>query len=141
MCPVQVKFSVAGLQQNNSSPSIFANTRVTVILLCVWHDVQTSRILLKNAEGVQNAVTCLLFPSILHRAIFASLRFCVLLNTCLSQVPTSICSPECPLGHARKQFGIQKCCFNCEICPNGTYTNNTGKLLYTWKNIREMKAE
>ncbi|XP_030278004.1 taste receptor type 1 member 1-like [Sparus aurata] len=41
------------------------------------------------------------------------------------QVPTSQCSPECPVGHAKKQDGIHKCCFNCEICPNGTYINST----------------
>nr|XP_046253758.1 taste receptor type 1 member 1-like [Scatophagus argus] len=40
-------------------------------------------------------------------------------------VPTSVCSPECPVGHAKKQNGIHKCCFNCEICPNGTYVNST----------------
>ncbi|KAM6981952.1 taste receptor type 1 member 1-like [Tautogolabrus adspersus] len=41
------------------------------------------------------------------------------------EVPSSICTPECPIGHARKQNGIHKCCFTCEICPNGTYINTT----------------
>ncbi|XP_070825154.1 taste receptor type 1 member 1-like [Chaetodon trifascialis] len=41
------------------------------------------------------------------------------------EVPTSLCSPECPVGHAKKQNGIHKCCFNCEICRNGTYINST----------------
>ncbi|XP_070825145.1 taste receptor type 1 member 1-like [Chaetodon trifascialis] len=41
------------------------------------------------------------------------------------EVPTSLCSPECPVGHAKKQNGIHKCCFKCEICPNGTYMNST----------------
>ncbi|XP_041802279.1 taste receptor type 1 member 1-like [Chelmon rostratus] len=41
------------------------------------------------------------------------------------QVPTSLCSPECPVGYAKKQHGIHKCCFNCEICPNGSYVNST----------------
>ncbi|KAM9351208.1 taste receptor type 1 member 1-like [Symphorus nematophorus] len=41
------------------------------------------------------------------------------------EVPASLCSPECPEGYAKKQDGIHKCCFNCEICPNGTYINNT----------------
>ncbi|XP_040914058.1 taste receptor type 1 member 1-like [Toxotes jaculatrix] len=41
------------------------------------------------------------------------------------EVPTSLCSPECPVGHAKKQDGIHKCCFTCEICPNGTYINST----------------
>nr|XP_046253759.1 taste receptor type 1 member 1-like [Scatophagus argus] len=41
------------------------------------------------------------------------------------EVPTSLCSPECPVGHAKNQKGIHKCCFNCEICPNGTYVNST----------------
>ncbi|XP_041802276.1 taste receptor type 1 member 1-like [Chelmon rostratus] len=41
------------------------------------------------------------------------------------QVPTSLCSPECPVGHAKKQHGIHKCCFHCEICQNGSYINST----------------
>ncbi|XP_040914329.1 taste receptor type 1 member 1-like [Toxotes jaculatrix] len=41
------------------------------------------------------------------------------------EVPAALCSPECPVGHAKKQDGIHKCCFTCEICPNGTYVNNT----------------
>ncbi|XP_022597328.1 taste receptor type 1 member 1-like [Seriola dumerili] len=41
------------------------------------------------------------------------------------EAPTSVCSPECPVGHAKKQDGIHKCCFNCEICLNGTYVNST----------------
>uniref|UniRef100_A0A3B4T760 Taste receptor type 1 member 2-like n=1 Tax=Seriola dumerili TaxID=41447 RepID=A0A3B4T760_SERDU len=41
------------------------------------------------------------------------------------KAPTSVCSPECPVGHAKKQDGIHKCCFNCEICLNGTYVNST----------------
>ncbi|XP_070766879.1 taste receptor type 1 member 1-like [Enoplosus armatus] len=41
------------------------------------------------------------------------------------EVPTSMCSPECPVGYAKKQDGIHKCCFTCVICPNGTYVNNT----------------
>ncbi|XP_004554154.2 taste receptor type 1 member 2-like [Maylandia zebra] len=40
-------------------------------------------------------------------------------------VPTSLCSAECPVGYVQKQTGIHKCCFNCEICPNGTYINIT----------------
>ncbi|KAM4562517.1 taste receptor type 1 member 1-like [Odontesthes bonariensis] len=40
------------------------------------------------------------------------------------EVPTSVCSSECPLGYAKTQNGIHKCCFNCEICPNGTYINS-----------------
>uniref|UniRef100_A0A672YMZ5 Taste receptor type 1 member 1-like n=1 Tax=Sphaeramia orbicularis TaxID=375764 RepID=A0A672YMZ5_9TELE len=41
------------------------------------------------------------------------------------EAPTSLCSKECPVGHAKHQDGIHKCCFNCEICPNGTYINST----------------
>ncbi|XP_059189608.1 taste receptor type 1 member 1-like [Centropristis striata] len=41
------------------------------------------------------------------------------------EAPTALCSEECPVGHAKKQDGIHKCCFNCIICPNGTYVNNT----------------
>ncbi|KAK7884859.1 hypothetical protein WMY93_027982 [Mugilogobius chulae] len=41
------------------------------------------------------------------------------------QVPTSFCSLDCPVGYARQQIGIHKCCFNCIICPNGTFINIT----------------
>ncbi|XP_054464628.1 taste receptor type 1 member 1-like [Anoplopoma fimbria] len=41
------------------------------------------------------------------------------------KVPTSLCSQECDVGFAKKQDGIHKCCFDCEICPNGTYINKT----------------
>ena len=59
------------------------------------------------------------------------ISFHLSLNTCLLQVPTSLCSVECPAGFAKEQNGIHKCCFNCVICPNGTYVNTTGKLLFT----------
>uniref|UniRef100_A0AAX7TG40 G-protein coupled receptors family 3 profile domain-containing protein n=1 Tax=Astatotilapia calliptera TaxID=8154 RepID=A0AAX7TG40_ASTCA len=41
-------------------------------------------------------------------------------------VPTSLCSPECPAGYIKKRNGIYECCFDCEICANGTYVNITG---------------
>ncbi|XP_068198976.1 taste receptor type 1 member 1-like [Antennarius striatus] len=41
------------------------------------------------------------------------------------EVPSSLCSPECPVGHVKKQNGIQKCCFSCMVCQNGTYINST----------------
>ncbi|XP_047462121.1 taste receptor type 1 member 1-like [Mugil cephalus] len=41
------------------------------------------------------------------------------------EVPISRCSPDCPGGYKKKQDGIHKCCFKCEICPNGTYVNST----------------
>ncbi|XP_036390088.1 taste receptor type 1 member 1-like [Megalops cyprinoides] len=40
-------------------------------------------------------------------------------------VPVSRCSEECEKGHIRRPYGIFKCCFQCEICPNGTYVNVT----------------
>ncbi|XP_034393291.1 taste receptor type 1 member 1 [Cyclopterus lumpus] len=41
------------------------------------------------------------------------------------EVPTSLCSPECDVGFAKEEDGIHKCCFNCQICSNGTYINIT----------------
>ncbi|XP_031142515.1 taste receptor type 1 member 1 [Sander lucioperca] len=41
------------------------------------------------------------------------------------EVPTSLCSPECHTGYAKKLNGIHKCCFDCEMCPPGTYVNST----------------
>ncbi|XP_014834552.1 PREDICTED: taste receptor type 1 member 1-like, partial [Poecilia mexicana] len=41
------------------------------------------------------------------------------------KVPVSLCSKECPEGSAKHQEGTQKCCFNCTICPRGTYINST----------------
>ncbi|XP_074536724.1 taste receptor type 1 member 1-like [Halichoeres trimaculatus] len=40
-------------------------------------------------------------------------------------VPSSLCSKECSMGYVKEQNGIHKCCFACEICPNGTYINST----------------
>ncbi|XP_029012599.3 taste receptor type 1 member 1 [Betta splendens] len=42
-----------------------------------------------------------------------------------NDVPTSLCSQECPAGHQKHQIGSQKCCFNCEMCPTDTYINIT----------------
>ncbi|KAM6930098.1 taste receptor type 1 member 1-like [Lycodopsis pacificus] len=41
------------------------------------------------------------------------------------EAPTSLCSAECDVGFAKEQDGIHQCCFNCEICPDGTYINST----------------
>ncbi|KAM7412197.1 hypothetical protein PAMA_021922 [Pampus argenteus] len=41
------------------------------------------------------------------------------------EVPTALCSSECPVGYAKHQDGVHKCCFTCEMCPNGTYINIT----------------
>nr|XP_020471267.1 taste receptor type 1 member 1-like [Monopterus albus] len=38
-------------------------------------------------------------------------------------VPTSLCSEDCPIGYIRDKS--DKCCFTCDICPNGTYVNET----------------
>ncbi|XP_053280181.1 taste receptor type 1 member 1-like [Pleuronectes platessa] len=40
-------------------------------------------------------------------------------------VPTSLCSPECPVGYAKKSDAIHECCFTCQVCSNGTYVNST----------------
>ncbi|KAM9751961.1 G-protein coupled receptor family C group 6 member A-like [Menidia menidia] len=40
-------------------------------------------------------------------------------------VPASICSRECSAGYSKQQEGVHKCCFNCTICPKGTYINST----------------
>ncbi|XP_034001028.1 taste receptor type 1 member 1-like [Trematomus bernacchii] len=41
------------------------------------------------------------------------------------EVPTSVCSKECLVGFAKKYAGTHKCCFDCKICPNGSYVNIT----------------
>uniref|UniRef100_A0A8C7XTR9 G-protein coupled receptors family 3 profile domain-containing protein n=1 Tax=Oryzias sinensis TaxID=183150 RepID=A0A8C7XTR9_9TELE len=41
------------------------------------------------------------------------------------EVPTALCSPECPAGYAKKPNGMHKCCFTCEICKTNTYVNIT----------------
>ncbi|XP_029975143.1 taste receptor type 1 member 1-like [Salarias fasciatus] len=41
------------------------------------------------------------------------------------KVPASVCSQECPVGYKKEKAGIQNCCFNCEICQNGTFINVT----------------
>ncbi|XP_066547539.1 taste receptor type 1 member 1-like [Amia ocellicauda] len=39
--------------------------------------------------------------------------------------PVLVCSSECKDGFRKKQRGIHKCCFDCELCPNGTFVNYT----------------
>ncbi len=73
-------------------------------------------------------VTSLSLASTLHSILFASLTFYLLLNNVV-QVPTSLCSQECPVGYKKMQNGIHKCCFSCAICRRETYINSTGKLL------------
>ncbi|KAJ8016347.1 hypothetical protein DPEC_G00006270 [Dallia pectoralis] len=43
-----------------------------------------------------------------------------------NEVPSSICSPECPAGYWQLQTGQHKCCFDCLACPAQTFANNTG---------------
>ncbi|XP_029994048.1 taste receptor type 1 member 2-like [Sphaeramia orbicularis] len=40
-------------------------------------------------------------------------------------VPSSLCSIPCDEGYKKKTDGPHKCCFKCEICPEGTYVNTT----------------
>ncbi|XP_066552361.1 taste receptor type 1 member 1-like [Amia ocellicauda] len=51
-------------------------------------------------------------------------------------VPISVCSVECKTGYRRKTAGVHQCCFDCEICANGTYLNITADP-YTCKECRE----
>ncbi|XP_064156289.1 taste receptor type 1 member 1-like [Anguilla rostrata] len=40
-------------------------------------------------------------------------------------IPVSRCSEECEKGSARRPYRIYKCCFLCDVCPNGTYVNQS----------------
>ncbi|XP_061115111.1 taste receptor type 1 member 2-like [Conger conger] len=40
-------------------------------------------------------------------------------------IPVSRCSEECAEGSARRPYRIYKCCFQCDVCPNGTYVNHS----------------
>ncbi|XP_066547538.1 taste receptor type 1 member 1-like [Amia ocellicauda] len=37
------------------------------------------------------------------------------------RVPILICTAECEEGHRKLRTGVHDCCFQCEVCPNGTY--------------------
>lgn len=79
---------------------------------------------------IKHLFLCWFFSPIctLQKCFFFFNLFYVL-NKCLVQVPTSLCSPECPAGYIKKRNGIYECCFDCEICANGTYVNITGNVL------------
>lgn len=62
---------------------------------------------------------------------------CLYFVSFVLQVPTSLCSPECPVGYAKHQDGIHECCFSCEICPEGSYINTTGTLFYVHLRCRD----
>ena len=41
-------------------------------------------------------------------------------------IPISMCSKTCPMGFKRKFMDPNsKCCWSCEKCPNGTFSNTT----------------
>ncbi|TRY87049.1 hypothetical protein DNTS_009147 [Danionella cerebrum] len=44
----------------------------------------------------------------------------------VTEVPESICSPECPYGHRKLLTGQHKCCFDCMACPPATFLNKSG---------------
>uniref|UniRef100_A0A8C9Y696 Taste receptor type 1 member 1-like n=1 Tax=Sander lucioperca TaxID=283035 RepID=A0A8C9Y696_SANLU len=87
------------------------------------------------AHALHNALQCgsgscnrniTVYPHMVSVTVFPlSCTFMWLLNHFLVQVPTLPCSPECGGGYAKKYNGIHKCCFDCEICPTGTYVNST----------------
>ena len=75
-------------------------------------------------------IHCIRFASLIYRYLYILFTYVKLLFVKYMhpvQVPASLCSPECPVGHAKKSDGIHKCCFTCQMCPNGTYVNSTGK--------------
>ncbi|XDB58584.1 hypothetical protein AB1E18_011995 [Capra hircus] len=42
-----------------------------------------------------------------------------------NQVPTSVCSRDCPEGHQRVIIGFHHCCFECVPCEAGTFLNKS----------------
>ncbi|XP_054547030.1 taste receptor type 1 member 1 isoform X5 [Talpa occidentalis] len=42
-----------------------------------------------------------------------------------NQVPTSVCSSDCPEGHQRVIMGFFHCCFECVPCEAGTFLNKS----------------
>ncbi|XP_027420839.1 taste receptor type 1 member 1 [Bos indicus x Bos taurus] len=73
-------------------------------------------------------------PNWTFRVIGSSSPFSVLLdlNTTKirwhgndNQVPTSVCSKDCPEGHQRVITGFHHCCFECVPCEAGTFLNRS----------------
>uniref|UniRef100_A0A8B9XQV7 Taste 1 receptor member 1 n=1 Tax=Bos mutus grunniens TaxID=30521 RepID=A0A8B9XQV7_BOSMU len=73
-------------------------------------------------------------PNWTFRVIGSSSPFSVLLdiNTTKirwhgndNQVPTSVCSRDCPEGHQRVITGFHHCCFECVPCEAGTFLNKS----------------
>ncbi|XP_047647241.1 taste receptor type 1 member 1 isoform X3 [Phacochoerus africanus] len=42
-----------------------------------------------------------------------------------NQVPTSVCSSDCPEGHQRVIMSFHHCCFECVPCEAGTFLNKS----------------
>uniref|UniRef100_A0A8D1JE35 Taste 1 receptor member 1 n=1 Tax=Sus scrofa TaxID=9823 RepID=A0A8D1JE35_PIG len=42
-----------------------------------------------------------------------------------NQVPTSVCSSDCPEGHQRVIMSFHHCCFECVPCEAGTFLNES----------------
>lgn len=43
------------------------------------------------------------------------------------QVPTSVCSSDCPEGHQKVIMSFHHCCFECVPCEAGTFLNESGE--------------
>ncbi|KAJ3586146.1 hypothetical protein NHX12_012547 [Muraenolepis orangiensis] len=118
------------------------NVNTTVYPYMVLHELKKTNLMIRNLNIQFNEKGGLKFPSMnifiwtkgrIEKVGFYETTPTVVLSINNSQiqwhangtVPVSVCSPECPVGSAKRPDGIHRCCFTCEICPNGTYLNVT----------------
>ncbi|XP_043919580.1 extracellular calcium-sensing receptor-like [Protopterus annectens] len=71
----------------------------------------------------------------------------ILWNEKYTQIPQSVCSKQCPVGHRKNiKEGKPVCCYDCLACPKGEVANETDSndclkcAEYNWSNERQDKC-
>ena len=86
----------------------------------------TSYYLRNMQKGKSQSVYAGLWEKIPNRESLRLLKTSIQFKDNSKETPVSTCSAECPLGFYRKFIDMQiKCCWKCELCPNGTFSNVT----------------
>ena len=78
-------------------------------------------------KGASQSVYAGLWEKRANRESLKLLKASVQFKNNSKETPVSACSAECALGSFRRfdESSSLKCCWQCEMCPNGTFSNVT----------------
>lgn len=86
----------------------------------------TSYSLRNMQKGKSQSVYAGLWEKIPNRESLKLIKAAIQFKNNSKETPVSTCSNDCPLGFVRKFTSEEnKCCWECESCPNGTFSNVT----------------